>query len=107
VDQLLLEGIRPEPLAEVTPCAGTATVITEAPRGILLHSYTYDPRGIIVEADVITPTAFNAASIEDHFRAAVVGGGNGDDAGLKHRLEMIARAYDPCISCSVHLVRRR
>jgi coenzyme F420-reducing hydrogenase alpha subunit len=27
------------------------------------------------------------------------------DVTLTRRLEMIARAYDPCISCSVHLVR--
>jgi coenzyme F420-reducing hydrogenase alpha subunit len=30
-----------------------------------------------------------------------------DEAVIGRRLQMIARAYDPCISCSVHLVRRR
>jgi sulfhydrogenase subunit alpha len=106
VDGLLEYGIAPEPPVDVRPRAGTGTVITEAPRGILLHSYTYDDAGTIVAADVITPTAFNAASIEDHFRAAVERDGAEDEAGLKRTLEMIARAYDPCISCSVHLVRR-
>jgi sulfhydrogenase subunit alpha len=106
VDRILDYGLAPEPPVEVRPRAGTGTVITEAPRGILLHSYTYDELGRIVAADVITPTAFNAASIEDHFRAAVARDGVGDEAALKHTLEMIARAYDPCISCSVHLVRR-
>jgi coenzyme F420-reducing hydrogenase alpha subunit len=24
---------------------------------------------------------------------------------LRHRLEMVARAYDPCVSCSVHVIR--
>jgi sulfhydrogenase subunit alpha len=28
-----------------------------------------------------------------------------DDAELKLKLEMLVRAYDPCISCAVHLVR--
>jgi sulfhydrogenase subunit alpha len=106
VDEILDYGLASEPPVEVRPRAGTGTVITEAPRGMLLHSYTYDEGGTIVAADVITPTAFNAASIEDHFRAAVARDGAGDDAGLRHKLEMIARAYDPCISCSVHLVRR-
>jgi coenzyme F420-reducing hydrogenase alpha subunit len=26
---------------------------------------------------------------------------------LTKKLEMIARAYDPCVSCSVHLIRPR
>jgi coenzyme F420-reducing hydrogenase alpha subunit len=30
-----------------------------------------------------------------------------EEATLAKRLQMIARAYDPCISCSVHLVKRR
>jgi sulfhydrogenase subunit alpha len=106
VDRLLERGPVPEPPASVRPRAGTGTVITEAPRGILLHSYTYDDAGVIRTADVITPTAFNAASVEEHFSAAVARVGADDEARLKHRLEMIARAYDPCISCSVHLIRR-
>jgi sulfhydrogenase subunit alpha len=56
---------------------------------------------------VITPTAFNAASVEDHFRLAIERDGVDDPESLTRTLEMIARAYDPCISCSVHLVRRR
>jgi sulfhydrogenase subunit alpha len=107
VDALLAGGLRPEAPAPVRPRAGSATVVTEAPRGILLHSYTYAEDGTIAAADVITPTAFNAASLEAHFRAAVEREGVSDDARLTRRLEMIARAYDPCVSCSVHLVRRR
>jgi sulfhydrogenase subunit alpha len=107
VDELVELGVEAEPPAPVQPRAGSATVITEAPRGILLHSYAYDDEGRITMADVITPTAFNAASIEEHFRAAVTRDGVDQEERLKHTLEMIARAYDPCISCSVHLVRRR
>jgi sulfhydrogenase subunit alpha len=105
VDELLDVGVKPEPPSDVEPRAGTGTVITEAPRGMLLHSYTYNEDGRIATADVITPTAFNAASVQDHFRAAVKRDGVADEGRLKHTLEMIARAYDPCISCSVHLVR--
>jgi sulfhydrogenase subunit alpha len=56
---------------------------------------------------VITPTALNAASMEMHFRRAVEQCTERDEAVIVRRLQMIARAYDPCISCSVHLVRRR
>jgi sulfhydrogenase subunit alpha len=89
----------------VLPRAGTGTSITEAPRGLLVHSYTYNEAGRIVAADIITPTAMNAASVERHFRYAVEQSPDKSDAVLTRRLEMIARAYDPCISCSVHMVR--
>ncbi len=108
VDALLDGGdLDQEPTPAVRPRAGKAVVVTEAPRGLLLHAYTYDADGFITAADVITPTAFNAASVEDHFRLAIERDGVADPDSLTHTLEMIARAYDPCISCSVHLVRRR
>jgi coenzyme F420-reducing hydrogenase alpha subunit len=81
--------------------------MTEAPRGLLIHSYRYDSEGRVESADVITPTAINAASIEERLRAAVEQCGSRDEGEIARRLQMVARAYDPCISCSVHLVHRR
>ena len=107
VEQLLRDGIKDERPAEVHVRAGTGTGITEAPRGLLIHSYTYDAEGRITAADVITPTALNAACMELHFRRAVEQSEEREEAVLAKRLQMIARAYDPCISCSVHLVRRQ
>ena len=107
VRYLVAVGLAPEEPVPVVPGEGGATVVTEAPRGILLHGYTYDATGRIVTAEVITPTAFNAASVEDHFRHVIEEDPKEDDAALTRKLEMVARAYDPCISCSVHLVRRR
>jgi sulfhydrogenase subunit alpha len=106
IDSLLTSGLREEPLVPVQPRAGAGTAITEAPRGILIHSYSYDASGCITSADVITPTALNAASIERHLRCSVEQAGAVPEVDLKRRLEMIVRAYDPCISCSVHLIRR-
>jgi sulfhydrogenase subunit alpha len=105
VERLLNEGVQPERPAPVRPRAGTGTGVTEAPRGLLVHSYTYDDAGRIVSADVITPTAMNAASIEHHFRCAAEQAAGDSHPTLKKKLEMIARAYDPCVSCSVHLLR--
>jgi len=105
VDTLLHQGLAASTPAVVTPRAGTGTAVTEAPRGLLVHSYEFDRDGRVVGADVITPTAFNAASVEHHMRAAVE---QCDDAAdLDRRLQMIARAYDPCISCSVHVIRKK
>lgn len=107
VERLLRDGVRQEEAAPVRPRAGTAVAVTEAPRGLLIHSYTYDDDGRIAAADVITPTALNAASIERHLRDTVSQSPVKEDSALTKKLEMVVRAYDPCISCSVHLVRRR
>ncbi|MCC7174432.1 MAG: Ni/Fe hydrogenase subunit alpha [Bryobacterales bacterium] len=107
VEKLLADGLREEAPVPVRPKAGSGTGVTEAPRGMLVHSYSFDGQGRLATADVITPTAFNAASVEEHLRRAVEQNAGDDDAALTKKLEMIVRAYDPCISCSVHLVRRR
>lgn len=107
LDAFLAEPAEPEPLPEVRPRAGKATVATEAPRGTLVHTYEYDAQGVLAAANVVTPTAINAAMLEDHVRAEVSRQGVDDEPALLRRLEMIARAYDPCVSCSVHLLRRR
>jgi sulfhydrogenase subunit alpha len=107
IEQLLREGVRDERALPVQPRAGKGTAITEAPRGLLIHSYEYDADGRIVSADVITPTALNAASMELHFRRAVEQCVEREEAVIARRLGMIARAYDPCVSCSVHLMRKR
>jgi sulfhydrogenase subunit alpha len=88
--------------------AGRGIGALEVPRGTLFHEYELDREGKVVEANVVTPTAQNLANVERDLRRAaegIVSEKPGDDAGLKLGLEMIARAYDPCISCSVHVTR--
>jgi len=89
--------------------AGRGVGAIEVPRGTLFHEYEIDAEGRIVSANVITPTAQNLANTERDLRTAVehlLAARQGDnDATLKLNLEMVARAYDPCISCSVHLTR--
>jgi sulfhydrogenase subunit alpha len=109
----LLESM-PEAASEMVDYevrAGTGAGAIEAPRGTLIHEYVLDDDGRVVAADVITPTAQNLANTERDLRKAVEGLLAEDrdipDARLKLGLEMVARAYDPCISCSVHLTRLR
>jgi len=104
IDELLGVGIREEKPLEVSTRAGTGVGAVEAPRGTLYHSYSFDEAGRLTEADVITPTAQNLANIEKDLRVAA---GNLMDEPkelLSSKLEMVVRAYDPCISCAVHLV---
>jgi sulfhydrogenase subunit alpha len=107
VQRLLEEGLKPEPVPTLQPRAGSGTAVIEAPRGLLVHSYTYDEAGLMVAADVITPTAMNAASVESQFRRAAERGVDEETQVLTRRLEMLARACDPCLSCSVHVVQKR
>ncbi len=107
VDELLEKGVAPEGPVRygIRACQGAAA--TEVPRGILFYSYELDARGRIAAADVITPTAQNLNHAEDQMKAAVRQGiqaGASEDV-LRQRLEIVARAYDPCISCSVHVIR--
>jgi sulfhydrogenase subunit alpha len=90
--------------------AGRGVGAIEVPRGTLFHEYEIDDDGRVVSANVITPTAQNLANTERDLRAAVEvllrrGGKAAETDRLRTSLEMVARAYDPCISCSVHVVR--
>lgn len=107
VRSLLARGIALESPASfaIRACEGTAA--TEVPRGTLFHHYALDDDGCVVAADVITPTAQNFSNVEDQLRAAVRDGAGETDEILRSRLEIVARAYDPCVSCSVHAIRSR
>jgi sulfhydrogenase subunit alpha len=108
VNELLDAGIPPEAPVPYEPRACRGAAATEVPRGILFYSYELDAEGRIAEADIITPTAQNLNHAEDQMKAAVQQGtkAGASEETLRHRLEIVARAYDPCISCSVHLIRR-
>ncbi|MCD4750916.1 MAG: Ni/Fe hydrogenase subunit alpha [Thermoanaerobaculales bacterium] len=89
--------------------AGRGISAIEVPRGTLYHEYELDQEGRVVTANVITPTTQNLANTERDLRKAVEGmleeGESLTDDEIKLQLEMVARAYDPCISCSVHVIR--
>ncbi len=93
--------------AEYPIRAGIGIAAVEVPRGTLFHEFELDDDGTVVTANVVTPTAQNLANIELDLRQAALrtlDAGVGDDE-LKLQLEMVVRAYDPCISCSVHVTR--
>ena len=82
---------------------GMGTGIVEAPRGLLIHSYEVSD-GFISHTDIITPTAQNAAEIEKYcYIAAQKLLDNDQEEKIKDRMDLVVRAFDPCISCSVHM----
>jgi len=96
-------------LVEYEVRAGRGVAAVEVPRGTLFHDYEIDDEGRVVAANVITPTAQNLANVERDMRRSVERMIQQDrqmpEPRIKAGLEMVARAYDPCISCSVHVVR--
>jgi len=89
---------------KVFPKAGRGVGIVEAPRGMLIHDYTFDDDARVAAANQVIPTAQNLANLQRDLEALAPGiiGLPADDVRL--RLEMLVRAYDPCISCSAHVL---
>lgn len=86
------------------PKAGAATWITEAPRGILIHTYELDDRGYVKNCNIIPPTSQNLGHIEKDLLHFIENNIGKPSDFLKKESEKIVRSYDPCISCSVHLL---
>lgn len=91
-------------MTEVVARAGEGVGAVEVPRGILYHHYVYDEQGRITHANCVIPTTQNNANIHQDMQALVrqyaVEGMT--DGQLELLCSMLVRAYDPCISCSVH-----
>jgi len=103
IDELLADG-NPPVAVPVIPRAGRGVSAVEAPRGILYHEYEYGDDGRILRANCVIPTTQNNANIHLDLQALVrqfaVDGMT--DEKLALLCSMLVRAYDPCISCSVH-----
>jgi F420-non-reducing hydrogenase large subunit len=78
--------------------------VVEAPRGVLIHHYKSDGRGILTFANLIVATGHNSARIAmsvDKAARSVIHKGVVDD-GILNQVEMAFRAYDPCHACATH-----
>jgi coenzyme F420-reducing hydrogenase alpha subunit len=104
IDQLVQCGIVEEPVS-VKPKAGRGVGAVEAPRGILFHDYTYNTDGIITKANCIIPTNQNHNNIQKDLEALVPKILSKPQAEIQQMMEMLVRAYDPCVSCSTHALK--
>jgi sulfhydrogenase subunit alpha len=85
---------------------GKGVAITEAPRGLLAYTIEVDKNARVVSADIITPTAMFLPMMEADLRRmseSLVSSGISEPNEIGNKLETIVRAYDPCVSCSVHV----
>ncbi len=84
--------------------AGVGVGAVEVPRGTLIHCYETDSEGMIVNADCVIPTSQNVNNIEHDMRKLVPEILHQTNEEITLMMEMLVRAYDPCISCSAHFL---
>jgi sulfhydrogenase subunit alpha len=105
LDQVLERGIEWETPAPVTLKPGARGVgACDVPRGTLFHEYQIGEDGLIEEANCIIPTGQNLGNIDLDMRALVPTILDEPEGQITLKMEMLVRAYDPCISCSAHFL---
>jgi coenzyme F420-reducing hydrogenase alpha subunit len=104
IDALLARGIAPEEPPRIEPRPGEGVGACEVPRGTLYHHYRIGDDGRVAGANCIIPTGQNLANIEADMRALVPRILDRSPEQIRLALEMLVRAYDPCISCATHML---
>jgi sulfhydrogenase subunit alpha len=105
IDKILEEGLDDDKaMVDIKPGSGRGVGVVEAPRGLLIHDYTYDDRGRVKKANLIIPTNMNYANIEQDIQSLLPTIIDKSEDDIRLACEMMIRAYDPCISCSTHLL---
>jgi sulfhydrogenase subunit alpha len=108
INELEAAGLQSQPdynCPEVKVKAGRGVGAVEVPRGILFHDYTYNEKGVCTKANCVIPTNQNHGNIELDMKALVPKIMSKTPKEIELNLEMLVRAYDPCISCSTHCVK--
>ena len=101
IQSLLENGIKQEEPAKPSRISGGGVGACEAPRGTLYHNYVIK-NDIISDANCVIPTAQNLANIEADMQVLVPLILDRPSDEITQQVEMLVRAYDPCISCSAH-----
>lgn len=104
LDEVLGSGLKEEDVSYEVK-AGRGVGSCEVPRGILFHDYTFDENGRCVAGNAVIPTSQNINNVEQDMKAFVprmLPSMSKEELTL--HMEMLLRAYDPCISCSVHML---
>jgi len=102
IDKILERGLKEEKPVKAKIKAGRGVGLVEVPRGILIHDYTLNSKGYCTKANCIIPTNQNHANIQLDMEKLVPEIIDQPPKEIELTLEMLVRAYDPCISCSTH-----
>ncbi len=90
---------------ELERTAGEGAGIVEASRGTLIHNYKCDDNGLVTEANIVVATIQNNPAMERGIQQVAkdyIKPGVEVDDKIFNLMEMVIRAYDPCLSCATH-----
>ena len=76
--------------------------LMEAPRGILYDMLEIDRDGVVIKADIITPTVQFLNNIEEDLKVYLPNLEKLSKEAREQKIKTLIRAYDPCISCATH-----
>lgn len=81
---------------------GKGIGVVEAPRGTLAHEYVLSDEGRLERMKLVIPTQINNLAINLNVKDAATEFIHEGEIkpGLLNRIEMVIRAYDPCIKCA-------
>lgn len=85
--------------------AGEGIGIVEASRGTLTHHYACDENGLVTKANIVVATIQNNPAMEMGIQKVAkdyIKPGVEVDDSIFNLMEMVIRAYDPCLSCATH-----
>lgn len=94
----------------IEPQSGEGVGVVEAPRGTLFHNYWTNDDGIITKVNCMIATGQNVRTIEQGVQQKAqellpeLLKPDPEHLNALNELEVLVRAYDPCISCSVHFI---
>lgn len=110
--ELAVDGLEGDLSGEKRPGAidrsqitGEGVGIVEASRGTLTHHYKTDENGLVTEANIVVATVQNNPAMEmgiDQVAKTYIKPGVEVDDKIFNLMEMVIRAYDPCLSCATH-----
>jgi len=84
---------------------GKGIGIVEASRGTLTHHYETDENGLVTKANIVVATVQNNPAMEMGIQQVAknyIKPGVEVDDKIFNLMEMVIRAYDPCLSCATH-----
>ncbi|MCS3922883.1 F420-non-reducing hydrogenase large subunit [Methanococcus voltae PS] len=95
--------------AEVDPknITGEGVGCVEAPRGTLIHHFKTDDRGIINDTNLVVATVQNNPAMDIGVQKVAEKYIKTPEDAKPHilnHMEMVIRAYDPCLSCATHTI---
>jgi len=88
----------------VEPAAGSGTGVVESPEGTLTYYLELGDDGRVTRLNIVSPLQCNHLPLQEDLllEARRLAGALETEEQARNRLEMVVRAYAPCLACGVH-----